>query len=76
MNILEEDWNDRCEALLDTLYITYHAYHYDIEPINKAEFQSRYEARKRRKEIRFKQLQLQRKKKYTKHQERRYDGWQ
>jgi hypothetical protein len=63
-NIFEEDWNDRCEQLLDNLYQTYHTYHYDIEPIDKQMFESRYEARKRRKEIRYKQLQLDRKRKH------------
>jgi hypothetical protein len=61
INIHDEDWNDRCDQLLDNLYQTYHAYHYDIEPINKEFFESRYEARKRRKEIRYKQLKLNRK---------------
>jgi hypothetical protein len=60
-NIHDEDFNDRCEDLLDRLYQTYHAEHYDIEPIDRQLFESRYEARKRRKEIRFKQLQLERK---------------
>ena len=61
MNLYEEDFNDRCEALLDKLYQTYHAEHYEIEPIDIQRFQNRYEARKRRKEIRFKQLKLRRK---------------
>lgn len=64
MNVYDEEFNDRCEALLDTLYQTYHAYHYDIEPIDQAYFESRYETRKRRKDIRIKHLQLQRKKRY------------
>jgi hypothetical protein len=64
INIQDEDFNDRCDQLLDNLYQTYHAYHYDIEPIDRQLFEDRYEARKRRKEIRFKQLQLERKRKY------------
>lgn len=63
-NIFEEDWNDRCDQLLDHLYQNYHAEHYDIEPLDKAFFENRYQARQRRKEIRFKQLQLNRKRKY------------
>jgi len=64
LSISDEDFNDRCDALLDKLYQNYHAEHYDIEPIGPDYFENRYQARQRRKEIRFKQLQLNRKRKY------------
>ena len=58
LTIADEDWNDRCEALLDKLYQTYHAYHYNVGVIDIKSFQTKYEARQRRKEIRLKELKL------------------
>lgn len=61
LNIHEEDFNDRCEELLDKLYQTYHSYHYDVGELDSISFLNRREARRRRKEIRFKELKLRRK---------------
>jgi hypothetical protein len=58
VSIFDEEFNDRCEALLDKLYLNYHAEHYAVGRIDMQSFTRRYQARQARKEIRAKQLKL------------------
>lgn len=61
ISLFDEDFNDRVEALLDKLYLTYHKLHYDVGPIDHESFIRRKEGRIARKAIRQQQINLYKK---------------
>lgn len=61
ISLFDEDFNDRVEALLDKMYLTYHNIHYPVGPIDIQSFARRKEGREARKEILDKQVQLYKK---------------